>query len=300
MTTPDIHVRTIGTVKKYISSEAAEKYRIKAEALNHKKVTVTNTGVVSSGKSSLYNALLDCNKDDRFPVGAARTTVSKDSELLEEDIELVDTPGIDVKVEDDRAALNAIYASSIVIMVHNIKTGMLHKSEANWLRELASNYKSKSEIRDRVIFVCSWIDERMMDTGYQDVIAESKRIAFESLGTEVDVYCVSAKLYRMGVEKQLQKMIDISGIPELKAAIVNKSKSYSEKYGTSLVKKEIAEMCRKDSDALAAVEQNKKNEAKSKKDSIHTEYLSQYKKWNNVYEKYRRENTKYKELGNQL
>lgn len=179
--------KTIETIENYVSSTTAVKISNKIDALKNKKVTITNTGVVSSGKSSLFNALLGIKKDDenRFSVGAARTTMSKDIEKYSENIELIDTPGIDVKEEDDEVALNAICASSIIVMVHNIKMGMLQNNEVEWLKKITINFNGdKNQLKDRFIFVNSWIDERMMENSYQSTIDETKRILFQTLGTE--------------------------------------------------------------------------------------------------------------------
>lgn len=145
--------KTIETIENYVSSTTAVKISNKIDALKNKKVTITNTGVVSSGKSSLFNALLGIKKDDenRFSVGAARTTMSKDIEKYSENIELIDTPG----------------------------------NEVEWLKKITINFNGdKNQLKDRFIFVNSWIDERMMENSYQSTIDETKRILFQTLGTE--------------------------------------------------------------------------------------------------------------------
>ena len=72
------------------------------------KITIANTGLYSSGKSSLFNALLGRVSDDslRFPVGVVPTTKTGDREPLTENIDILDTPGINtVDTKDDAKSL---------------------------------------------------------------------------------------------------------------------------------------------------------------------------------------------------
>ena len=157
-------------------------------------VTIANTGLVNSGKSSLFNALLDSYDQKRFPEGAVRTTIQGDREHLNASIDLLDTPGIDATDEDDEAAFSAVMAADLIVIVHNIKTGMLNAAEYQWIRRIATAMNHRS-VLERVAFVCSWIDERERDSGYQEVVAETRRQVYEALGAQVPFWEVSAKRY---------------------------------------------------------------------------------------------------------
>ena len=271
----NLSCQTTSVIDKYISKEETAKLQNKISTLDNKSVTVTNTGVVSSGKSSLFNALLGIKDGDakRFKIGAARTTMSKDIEKYSDDIELVDTPGIDVKEEDDEVALNAICASSVIVMVHNIKMGMLQQNEVDWLKKIVLNFNGdKEQLKNRFIFVNTWIDERMMEKSYQSTVEETKRILFDTIGTEVEVYNVSAKLYTQGISKNQQKFIDISNILALKEAIIRKAKFYADNYGVSAVKKDIIHISDNDTALLTKV----RNEKNSEKDNLSKEESDKY------------------------
>lgn len=281
---------TIKVIDEYISADAKAKFINKIFSLDNEKVTVTNTGVVSSGKSSLFNALLR-EKDsdiDRFAVGAARTTIAKSAEKYSENIELIDTPGIDVKEQDDEVALNAICASSIIMMVHNIKMGMLHDNEVEWLKKIVANLgNDKKQLKDRFIFVNTWIDSRMMEKSFQSTVDETKRILFETLGMEVEVINVSAKLYIQGISNNKQKFVDMSNILKLKEVIDNKAKCYIDNYGLSSVKNEIVNLCDEDCKILHTVKSDKVQKEESMRSDESSKYRVKLKEWEGSFKRFK-------------
>lgn len=286
----NISHRTAEVIDKYISTDATAKILNKVCALDNKNVTVTNTGVVSSGKSSLFNALLGIKESDaeRFKIGAARTTMSKDIERYKDNIELVDTPGIDVKEEDDEVALNAICASSIIVMVHNIKMGMLQNNEVEWLKKIALNFNGdKEQLKNRFIFVNTWIDERMMEKTYQSTVNETKRILFDSLKTEVDVYNVSAKLYIQGISRNQEKFVEMSNIPTLREAIIQKADFYTNNYGLTLVKEEVTNLCNENCKILNEVKFEKKNEEERQSMDESNKFKIKLNQWNTDFKRFK-------------
>lgn len=121
-------------VKKYMGDEIARRWEgLEQKQNNAGVVTIANTGLYSSGKSSLFNALLDQIENERFPVGAIPTTKAGDRERLSEYVEIIDTPGIDATYEDDEVAVNMLMESDIILITHNIKMGMLNQSEYTWI-----------------------------------------------------------------------------------------------------------------------------------------------------------------------
>ncbi len=172
--------------------KSAQKWRGmgKRMAAGGAAVTIANTGLVNSGKSSLFNALLDSFEQERFPVGAVRTTMQGD----------------------------------LIVAVHNIKTGMLNKSEYEWLKKLAGGMKGQ-EIGKRVVFVCTWIDERERQDGYQDAVKETKSQVFEALGEEVPFWEVSAKRYFTAHKKGKESLARASKIPQFKEFLLEKAVS---------------------------------------------------------------------------
>ena len=127
--------RDLKSIEKYCGEEYAKRCRALIERQKNDKVRIVNTGMVSSGKSSLYNALIDSG-GEYFPTGAARTTTRADYFDCGP-ISYVDTPGIDVRSEDDALAFDTIMEADRILMVHNIRTGPLNRSEAAWLERIA-------------------------------------------------------------------------------------------------------------------------------------------------------------------
>lgn len=289
--------KTYDTIKKYNGEYEATLLKNKLDALENAAVTVTNTGIVSSGKSSLFNALLDRSENERFSVGAARTTVDKDTEELLPGIQLVDTPGIDVKDQDDQTALNAICASSIIIMVHNIKMGMLHQNEVDWLKNIRSSFGDLKELKDRFIFVNSWVDQRMNEKSYEDTVNETKRILYEIMGTsDIECYNVSSVLYVKGLTAGKEKLAEISGIPVLKSAIIEKAKIYSQKYGIEKKKAEFLSLADKNIEVLMRNRKDKNIEKYSISKRVEREFNLKKQKWENALTEYKEVMNEYRKI----
>lgn len=289
--------KTYDTIKKYNGEYEATLFKNKLDALENTVVTVTNTGIVSSGKSSLFNALLDRSENERFSVGAARTTVDKDTEELLPGIELVDTPGIDVKEQDDQTALNAICASSIIIMVHNIKMGMLHQNEVDWLKNIRSSFSDTKELKDRFIFVNSWVDQRMNEKSFEDTVNETKRILYDIMGTdEIECYNVSSVLYVKGLTAGKEKLAEISGIPELRSAVIEKARLYNKEYGFKKKKSEVLSLVDKNTDVLSRNRKNKNIEKYGVVKRVEQEFDVKKKKWENALTQYKQEMNEYKKI----
>ena len=90
-------------VKKYCGQEMSFRLQGALHNLDATTIKIVNTGMVSSGKSSLYNLLTDNAITERFPTGAARTTTNADAYSYK-GLEYIDTPGIDVRDADDEIA----------------------------------------------------------------------------------------------------------------------------------------------------------------------------------------------------
>ena len=201
--------------------------------LNGTTVKLVNTGMVSSGKSSLYNLLTDNAVTERFPTGAARTTTIADAYSFK-NMEYIDTPGIDVRDADDEIAFRTVMEADIILMVHNIKTGPLSRSESDWLARIANGMSGPGMCKNRIIFVCTWKDTREREQGYEDILEEVKKMVFSAVGTEIPFFDVSIKKYYDGIAKGKELLCEKSGITELKAFVENHAARYAE------VKKEYA------------------------------------------------------------
>lgn len=236
--------RELTLIEKYFSENIAKRATVVAEKMNNENdnlaIKITNTGMVSSGKSSLFNVLIDesLNKEDTqqaneetkepfFKTGAARTTMSADKFLME-DVEYIDTPGIDVKEEDDKIAYETIMNSDIIMMIHNIKTGPLHRSEADWLKLIVDNIGDTQMVEKRLIFICSWNDTREKEDDYEELIADLKQLVFDICKVEIPFFRVSVKKYLAGKERNNEKLITGSHVLELKDYLADYAKGYQE------------------------------------------------------------------------
>lgn len=206
------------------------------------KITIANTGQYSSGKSTFLNALLRRTENERFQTGAIPTTKAGDRERFAEGIDLMDTPGIDANLADDTEAFRMLMEADIIIMTHNVKTGMLNRAEYEWLKKIADGI-GQENLSDRLIFVSTWIDEIQNEADRQKLRDELQRQISEiSRGKSVAFYEVSAKRYYTAVTKGNANLERASNIPDLREGLTGQAKLY----GTSLQrvrKKELVILC---------------------------------------------------------
>ena len=229
-----------------------------------RKVKIANTGLVSSGKSSLFNVLLGENDDNaRFAVGAARTTDSQDIESMNDWIDLADTPGIDVNDEDNQTALDAMLEADIIIMIHNIKLGALNAAEYEWLHSISERMNSDAERQARLLFICNWIDERQSDEDYQHTVDETRHMVFEAAGCEIAFYEASVKRYYSGISKGKESLMQKSNIPTIKEDIIQKAKEYRS-ISEKIISGELISLCEQSKQLL----HNERNERISKINNI--------------------------------
>ena len=153
--------------------------------------------MVSSGKSSLFNALLGAVEEERFKTGAIPTTKTGDQAQLTPTVRLVDTPGIDVDETDDETAYQNLMACDLIVMVHNVKTGPLTKRESS--------------------------------PGYKELLENLRQQVFDAVGTGLPFWEVSAKRYKTGRLKQKDTLVKLSGIPSFKAFLLKQAEKYCKK-----------------------------------------------------------------------
>lgn len=214
-------------IKKYCGDEYEQRCRGIINRSSKNIVRVVNTGMVSSGKSSLFNVLIGSTEKEYFPTGAARTTTLADYYDYG-DIEFIDTPGIDVRNEDDALAFSTIMEADIIIMAHNIRTGPLNRSEAEWIEKIVAGMNDIQMCKSRLIFVCTWKDTREKDDDYENIINDVKNMVFKIAGTEIPFFDVSVKKYMNGFSKNKKVLIKNSGINELKSHLEICSQLYWE------------------------------------------------------------------------
>ena len=119
-------------------------------------------------------------------------------------------------------------ACDLIVMVHNVKTGPLTKRESDWLKKIASGMQP-DQVRQRLIFVCSWIEERENSPGYKELLENLRQQVFDAVGTGLPFWEVSAKRYKTGRLKQKDTLVKLSEIPSFKAFLFKQAKEYHKK-----------------------------------------------------------------------
>ncbi|WP_455721833.1 GTPase [Agathobacter sp.] len=228
--------KELKTIEKVCGCEYSSRLEAIQNKQNDSTVKIVNTGMVSSGKSSLYNILINSNQEEFFPTGAARTT-KKAKYFDYKNISYIDTPGIDVRDEDDALAFDTIIKSDIILMIHNIRTGPLNRSEVDWLDRIVHGMSSLEMCLSRIVFVISWKDTREKDNDYSELVENLKKQVFEIVGGEIPVFEISAKKYLQGVDKEKQILIEKSGIIQFRTFL----EEYADEYIQSKKKNDIQE-----------------------------------------------------------
>lgn len=236
-------------------------------------VRIANTGLVKSGKSSLFNALIDRIGNERFPTGSARTTIREDEESFAQNVKIVDTPGIDATSEDDETAFKSLLSADLFVIVHSLGGNVLTANELVWIKRLSATINNPDELRERVIFVCSKIDGhdgQGQEKQYGEIMSDIKKNLFSALGVEVPVYEVSVHRYKTGKDGNKERMIDRSGIPQLKDALVSRATTYRKKYMSDSLVNDIKKLC----DDSKSVLSDQVSSRKSKRDKIKNEIIA--------------------------
>jgi tRNA U34 5-carboxymethylaminomethyl modifying GTPase MnmE/TrmE len=245
-------------------------------------VTIANTGLVNSGKSSLFNALLDRNDGtERFPVGPVRTTKHGDREHLLDWLDILDTPGIDATEEDDDVAYQTLMEADLIVATHNIKMGMLNKSEYEWFSHLAEKMQ-KEEIQQRIIFVCTWIDEREKDAeAYQNALDETYRQVTQALGAEVPFWTVSAKRYMTAKQKDNANLESASNIPQFKKFLLERGEEIR-KTAQAQRLQQLRNLCQETRRTLQKERKGLSDSIEAKRRAVQRNYAPAYQSWTSI------------------
>ena len=279
--------KTKEVIKSCCGDVMLQKFLSHAEKCGKNELRIVNTGLVSSGKSSLFNVIMDRFQNERFPTGAARTTVEGDSELFEKDVYLVDTPGIDVKDADDRKAFDVLTGADIILFVHNVKLGELRREEVHWLENIRDNILKDYS---RLIFVCSWIDERDGDEDYPKTLDKINSMVRGIFSSDIDICCVSSKRYIAGAAKTAdgkkkagEALIEKSGICELKDILHGKIQKYSSQ---SAAQEIFRKDCEDIMNMLYAAKKQAQDERQRIEERVRGRYSSKRNLWKDIFSQY--------------
>ena len=198
-------------MKDYVKAFQDKIAEINADA---DKVNIINAGVMNHGKSSLFNSLLDKNV---FPEEDIRTTVKTQVELWTDNVYLIDTPGLSAELTDDAVAYEAYRRANVILFVHRVDTGELHKNGIDGLNKIKSLFPDEKFFINHLCLVLTATDEQSarpkLDTIRDKALADIKNFCGLS---GFKIFFVSNALYRQGVEEHEDLYIIESGIPELR------------------------------------------------------------------------------------
>ena len=168
-------------------------------------------GKFNHGKSTLLNALLG---QDLFAASDARQTVVNQTHIDQRrELIWVDTPGLDADVlgkDDQKAHESAMQTADIILLVHNLKTGELDRSEAEYFTKLL---KGTSGFAKKTLLVLTQIDQ--VNDEQRDQALKIIQRQFPDL----KLHLVSAVRYQKGMATNKSVFVERSGIPELLKSI---------------------------------------------------------------------------------
>ena len=200
-------------MKDYVAEFQARLAEIDADA---QVVNIINAGVMNHGKSSLLNSLLD---SDVFPVQDIRTTTENKSERWFDDVYLVDTPGLAAEGSDDAAAYAGYRRANFILFVHKTEVGELHKNEIDAINAIKSFFDSADFFWRHFCLVLTSLDAYAKNDADLNTIREKSLVDIETNcgGANFPVFIVSNTRYQKGRAENKAKLVELSGIPELRA-----------------------------------------------------------------------------------
>lgn len=178
-----------------------------------KAVHIVNAGNMNHGKSSLFNSLLDCI---HFAEEDIRTTVVADKVLWQDNVYLVDTPGLDAEDTDDKEAYKAYPRANVIIFVHTLGTGELHANELAAINKIKTFFVSEDFFWQHFCLVLTAADaqdEENLAKIKGKILLDVKNVCG---GENFRTFVVSNPRYRKGRDEDKKVLLNKSGITELR------------------------------------------------------------------------------------
>ena len=191
-------------------------FRKKIDAINAdaQRVNIINAGVMDHGKSSLFNSLLD---KIVFAEQDIRTTVKIQAELWRDNVYLIDTPGLSAETIDDATAYEAYRRANVILFVHNLNTGELHKNGLDGINRIKNLFADPKFFAEHFCLVFTFIDSQRDDEKLNTIIDKALADIKNHCGLSgIRVFHVSNPRYRKGRDEKKAVLFQKSGIPELR------------------------------------------------------------------------------------
>lgn len=193
-----------------------KEFQDKIAAINDdaQRINIINAGVMNHGKSSLFNSLLDKNV---FPEEDIRTTVKIQAEQWHDNIYLIDTPGLSAEIVDDAVAYEAYRRANVIIFVHRVDTGELHKNGIDGLNKIKALFPDEKFFAKHLCLVLTSIDEQNASKNLSTIIGKVRADIQNYCGLNgFKIFSVSNPRYRKGMAENKTNLVAKSGIPELR------------------------------------------------------------------------------------
>lgn len=274
----------LSLLEKYAGSETARRWEtLQKKLASGDKITIANTGLYNSGKSMLFNAILDRTENERFSPRDRPITTSADRENFTECSDLIDTCGFgEFGNEIDMSMFNIVTEADIVIMTHHVKTGgLLDSLECEWLKKIAENIGAEA-INDRLIFVCTAID-RISSEGERNKLRNElmRKVSGASFGRMIQFWEVSSTRYYKSKAEGNSELEAMSGIPALREYLVSEAERLSHMAG-AMRKAEILRLCAEILSALSTARETVIRDFSELSGKIREKYRMKLEEWQEV------------------
>ncbi len=201
----------MNTSNRYIKELEQRRKEILAQG---QTLRIVNAGRMNHGKSSLFNSLLD--KKECFKTGDIRVTRTKQQELFEKDVYLIDTPGLDADDNDDAEAFSAYRTAHMIIFVHTLQTGELHADELNAIRRMQQEYPQNMDFWKHFCLVLTFseaVEKEAIEAMKRKILSDIQKVCGKS---SFPVFLVSNLRYGKGKDMGKQGFIKASGVEEMR------------------------------------------------------------------------------------
>ncbi|MEJ2765378.1 GTPase [Photobacterium sp. MCCC 1A19761] len=168
-------------------------------------------GVYNSGKSSLLNSLTNHFMDEYFQTREVPET--RENKYFEyQGIRYIDTPGLDVNIQDTQAASQGAVQADIILLVHRLSAGSLQQPDLEAMAAI-----SRAHTKPEGIFVV--LTEAEAADENQAVIAEITQQLRQIISPDISPYLVANPVFCKGMREDKPALVEFSGIPALKAQL---------------------------------------------------------------------------------
>lgn len=191
---------------------------IKQASLLSENPVVTVIGLYNAGKSSLLNVLTHHLDREHFKTGRVRETRAVTTHTHEQ-VDYVDTPGLDAEYQDDQVAFEAVTRSDILLLCHSASLGELDAPILAYLERIQS--QSQRPLSERLLCVVTKAEQTDAE---QAVVLGQIRQQLQALcGQPPSLFLVSSAMYRRGVIEHKNALIRGSGMPNLMAFLTERT-----------------------------------------------------------------------------